>query len=212
MEQKKCPQCGTEFEGRSNRLYCSDSCKMRSFNQQKSTVDITPTAIRQKQVTSPVEPSISTAKLELETTRLHLAADEKKRQFEAEERQRERQYELLRQARQFDQEQQRAEAELDADKQRLMAQRELLLSQLNGFEDSLKVNRTAPKESVPEKMVDDKSDFPWGTLLLMGGGALLLVAIQQPQKPKLALQPRKTPQSIDDLIELSRENDLKTGK
>ncbi|HNW69366.1 MAG TPA: hypothetical protein PKI01_03110 [Bacteroidales bacterium] len=28
---KNCPQCGAEFQGRSNRLYCSDRCKMDAF-------------------------------------------------------------------------------------------------------------------------------------------------------------------------------------
>ncbi|MEI6764630.1 MAG: hypothetical protein WCM76_03250 [Bacteroidota bacterium] len=31
MESKKCPQCGKEFEGRANRIYCSLNCKMNAF-------------------------------------------------------------------------------------------------------------------------------------------------------------------------------------
>lgn len=31
MESKKCPQCGKEFEGRANKIYCSLTCKMIAF-------------------------------------------------------------------------------------------------------------------------------------------------------------------------------------
>lgn len=31
METKQCPQCGSQFEGRSNKLYCSSKCKMAAF-------------------------------------------------------------------------------------------------------------------------------------------------------------------------------------
>jgi len=32
METKNCPQCGEEFTGRANKLYCSSKCKMDAFN------------------------------------------------------------------------------------------------------------------------------------------------------------------------------------
>ncbi len=31
MTTKYCPQCGNEFEGRANKLYCSIKCKMAAF-------------------------------------------------------------------------------------------------------------------------------------------------------------------------------------
>lgn len=31
MNKKICPQCGTEFEGRENRIYCSNRCKSSAF-------------------------------------------------------------------------------------------------------------------------------------------------------------------------------------
>jgi hypothetical protein len=31
MAAKQCPQCGTQFEGRANKLYCSTKCKMAAF-------------------------------------------------------------------------------------------------------------------------------------------------------------------------------------
>jgi hypothetical protein len=31
MDSKICPQCGNEFEGRANKLYCSTKCKMAAF-------------------------------------------------------------------------------------------------------------------------------------------------------------------------------------
>lgn len=36
MEIKTCPQCGDQFEGRSNRLYCSEKCKMNAFYNGKT--------------------------------------------------------------------------------------------------------------------------------------------------------------------------------
>src|ERR1035437_9300532 len=31
MINKTCPQCGSQFEGRANKLYCSHNCKMSAF-------------------------------------------------------------------------------------------------------------------------------------------------------------------------------------
>lgn len=36
---KTCPQCLEEFEGRSNRIYCSDSCKMEAYQQRHEGMD-----------------------------------------------------------------------------------------------------------------------------------------------------------------------------
>lgn len=41
MEKKLCITCGIEFDGRKNRLYCSENCKMKAFyngNGEKRTV------------------------------------------------------------------------------------------------------------------------------------------------------------------------------
>jgi len=38
MATKQCPYCGTQFEGRSNKVYCSNKCKMASFySENRST-------------------------------------------------------------------------------------------------------------------------------------------------------------------------------
>jgi predicted DNA binding CopG/RHH family protein len=37
MKNKQCPYCGNEFEGRENRLYCSDKCRINAFRNGKET-------------------------------------------------------------------------------------------------------------------------------------------------------------------------------
>ena len=99
---KRCPHCGTTFEGRANKVYCSAACKLRVFRQQQAepTTDaVAPGPPRSEVIiagrTASRNPPRDTAALryqaqlrkaelahELEMEKLRLAAQEKVREHE----------------------------------------------------------------------------------------------------------------------------------
>lgn len=49
VPHKTCPHCGTSFEGRANKLYCSSTCKLKAFRQQQTealTTEPNPATVR----------------------------------------------------------------------------------------------------------------------------------------------------------------------
>ena len=48
MESKICPVCGNGFEGRANRLYCSNACKLKAFYSEKNQEDKPPQTFLRK--------------------------------------------------------------------------------------------------------------------------------------------------------------------
>lgn len=111
---KTCPQCGNDFQGRNNKVYCSDKCKMATFKQSQeenpmeeddelfvSTKQIPEpkrerTPIRDKSHEHELELQVQLRKLELEHLRT-LAA------IEAEEKEKVRNFELSKMKLSFEQ-------------------------------------------------------------------------------------------------------------
>lgn len=94
---KECPECGTTFEGRSNKVYCSDKCKITAFRNAQSQ-DLEPEEEeinfleKPKKISSKESPSYMT--LQLELRKLELAHAREMAEMELREKEKERQYEL----------------------------------------------------------------------------------------------------------------------
>lgn len=76
METKSCPVCGQEFEGRSNKIYCTDKCKKEAFlsNQEdepKSNIPATKKQIAESDL-------VAKERLRLEQRRLDLEFQDKR--------------------------------------------------------------------------------------------------------------------------------------
>lgn len=187
LNQKQCLHCGTTFEGRSNRLYCSDACKQRAFqlNQQATTSQSVTGQLEQKtgidrKLPKGFRNDTASVKAEVELARLKFASEEKLKVLEAEERQRERQHELIRQEREFEQEAQRADANQQATKQAWANERKELLQRLDGVESRLRQQQT--DKPLSEKADEDEETTQssgLGTVLWLAGGALLLGLLSQ---------------------------------
>ena len=101
--EKMCPQCSTNFIGRSNQLYCSDPCKIKAFRAgqthklTEAVVEINemPTHVTAgKQSLRVQRPSTDkTYKVELEIRRLELEHERKIRQMEIDKVERGREHE-----------------------------------------------------------------------------------------------------------------------
>ncbi len=82
METKSCPVCGQEFEGRSNKIYCSEKCKKEAFlskQENESKSNYSPT---KKQV--PESDLVAKEKIRLEQHKVDLEYQDKKEQRIAE--------------------------------------------------------------------------------------------------------------------------------
>lgn len=94
---KKCPQCGNKFQGRSNKIYCSDTCKMAAFKSGQ-TFDIPPieepkSRISNDNFSSTMDKSKEIA-LQIELRKLELAHIRAMAEIEAEEKEKDRNFEL----------------------------------------------------------------------------------------------------------------------
>lgn len=94
---KECPECGTTFEGRSNKVYCSDKCKITAFRNAQSQ-DLEPEEEeinfleKPKKISSKESPSDMT--LQLELRKLELAHAREMAEMELREKEKERQFEM----------------------------------------------------------------------------------------------------------------------
>lgn len=73
---KECPKCDNRFESRSNKIYCSDKCKMAAFRQTQSQ-NLEPEEeelnFLEKPKKMPLKESNSDLTLQLELRKLELA-------------------------------------------------------------------------------------------------------------------------------------------
>ena len=210
MDQKKCPQCGTTFEGRSNRLYCSDSCKQSAFQQNQQNASYhqerKPETRLNRQMR--VRNDAASAKAEVEIARLRFANEEKLKALDAKERHRERQHELIRQEREFDQQQQLADANSEATKQAWSKERKDLISRLDGLENQLTVKLIVEEKQEPEEEKSDSESL--APLLWFAGGALavgLLMKMQKPQ-PELVNPFQSRPKQSSSQVSSGLKNGL----
>lgn len=116
---KKCPQCGSEFEGRSNKMYCSDKCKMVAFKENQVTEivmedkdkDISKTdnvgfSITRKMEKEPLRERSEDRELEIELRKLELEHIWTLAKIQSEENEKERNFELQKMQLDFEQERQ----------------------------------------------------------------------------------------------------------
>lgn len=101
---KTCPQCGTEFEGRSNKQYCSDKCKMEAFKQRQESENRNVIPAKEHDNHKGEEKAVQILneqekilKLELELRRLELLHLERQAEIHAEEKENERYFEIQKQ-------------------------------------------------------------------------------------------------------------------
>jgi hypothetical protein len=121
---KKCPHCGNTFEGRANKIYCSNKCKMAAFQQDKAQ-DAPPKV----EVSEPLlmgnplphfrpkdkpqtENKEQILKLEIELRRLELAHQKEIALLQAQDRERERNFELKKMQLTFEQEKKELQNEI----------------------------------------------------------------------------------------------------
>ena len=175
METKKCPQCGTTFTGRSNRLYCSDTCKLRSFHESEpaTTMESKPVSVSHQFKKTVPRADANATKFELEVTRLRLESDEKRHQLEAQERERERQHEIEKLDREFDQEIQRTKASLERERLEWKSEKSGLLNQIETLA-SLSVQPINKPELKDDDEEKESSSSGIKTALWVAGGVLLL--------------------------------------
>lgn len=137
---KTCPQCGNEFEGRSNKVYCSDKCKMAAFKENQvlgddndfSTMEIiTPKKEKQPKDQNEQERILT---LQLELRKLELAHLEKQALITAEERQNERYFELQKRDKERNFELEKLKMSYEQEKVELLKKVETLQGQLSEAE------------------------------------------------------------------------------
>ena len=137
---KKCPHCGNTFEGRANKIYCSNKCKMAAFQQDKAQdappkVEVSGTPLltgnplsnfrtKDKPQTENKEQIL---KLQIELRKLELAHQKEIALLQAQDRERERNFELKKMQLTFEQEKKELQNEIEG----LQKQNMLVLQQNN---------------------------------------------------------------------------------
>ena len=112
---KTCLQCGITFEGRPNKIYCSDSCKMQFFRQEKA-VSIPPLTLPKMASTtsaSRANRSVPVDKTTVELEKLRLQTNERLKQMEYDELERKRKFEIEQAKQRFDLERDQEEWRLE---------------------------------------------------------------------------------------------------
>lgn len=101
---KNCAHCKLNFTGRSNQLYCCDSCKIKAFqegktrniNQTKTEVSDRPTpatVLNQPSRVAPASSQKKSSKVDLDIRRIELEYERQLRQMDIDERERQRVHE-----------------------------------------------------------------------------------------------------------------------
>lgn len=113
---KKCSQCGNKFQGRSNKIYCSDTCKMAAFKSGQ-TFDTSPieepkSRISNDNFSSTMDKSKEIA-LQIELRKLELAHIRAMAEIEAEEKEKDRYWELEKMQFQSEKEKQKLQGEIE---------------------------------------------------------------------------------------------------
>ena len=137
---KKCPHCGNTFEGRANKIYCSNKCKMAAFQQDKAQdappkTEFSGTPLltgnplphfrpKDKPQTENKEQIL---KLQIELRKLELAHQKEIALLQAQDRERERNFELKKMQLTFEQEKKELQNEIEG----LQKQNMLVLQQNN---------------------------------------------------------------------------------
>lgn len=201
---KICPHCSTTFEGRSNQLYCSSTCKQLAFQQRQGPPVVRATTIISGSDSNYTQPGQSskptgrfappvTAKATVEIEKLRIESSEKLRRLELEERKQERRYEQEKEERRYKQELELAERNSRTESQKWGAEQGALLNRLDGLEKKL----TSPLVHIPDdKIEEDQSDNDGsGTGLRLFLGIVGAVAVAALIKRN---QPSKQPVSTLD--------------
>ncbi|MEZ0484019.1 hypothetical protein [Fibrella aquatica] len=183
--QKRCPQCNSYFEGRSNQLYCSALCKQRAFRAGKaervnsSAIPSTPVQSHSISSTAYVSPvDVQTAKV-LETLRLQNI--EQMKRLEIEEREQEREFES-----------ERAEREFAKERERAQWEREALKIQLSHKSAENSESALVGVESKPntEENEEPSGGFGLGEMLLLGIGGLFVASFLKNQPNQIGTDNR----------------------
>ena len=179
--EKKCPQCTTSFEGRSNQIYCSPACKQRAFQAGNSRPATEKTSLQPVLSESvPVyAPSLSPQSVHaLETLRIQSAHQMKR--LEIEEREQLREDEWEREEREFKRERERAEWE-----------REALKIKVSHSPTDTSLFLGKPEGSKEEKStkLDSDGELNVGNLVAIGLGLALFASLFKNNQPQLTPPP-----------------------
>lgn len=215
--QKKCPQCDSLFEGRSNQLYCSSLCKQRSFHASK--VDgHQPIGTPSEQSSAASRGSVigTDYKMEKIYETMRLESAERIKRLEIDERQQERQYELEREQQQrehdLEREQQKRDHELELKRQEFDRERERSKWEMEAARnkasqmESPQPQKTVQNEPTEKEPVDKDSGIGTSTLLLISAGISGLIWLANKTNkpsPKQIIPPnsQSTLGGLDDIAD-----------
>lgn len=185
---KTCPQCGEQFEGRSNQTYCGSTCKQRAFQVRQTEQGTLPKLSRvdsdsSGRFSSPMlaQPISET---DVELARIRLQQEESLQRLEYEERQREREYEAERQERQFQQEVEMTELRTQVERKQWEAERVRLNDELKAKEQALTGVTTPILDSDEESDESDGDGSAWLIAAGLAGYCIYKLATHQPPKPE----------------------------
>lgn len=192
ITQKTCRQCGHNFIGRSNQLYCNSACKQQAFQQGKTNLrEELPTTNESKQsvtyIKSPSIRSTSVSKTEIELQKIRLQGDEAMRRLDYEDRERERQHELEKQDRLHHQQLELIEQQRKANYQALQDE-----IKANEIESTTKL-KPEPEEDSTESADEQSSGIGWGLIATGFIGVLVYKFLNGNSEVKLSDPQIQTP-------------------
>lgn len=215
--QKKCPQCDSLFEGRSNQLYCSSLCKQRSFHASKADGHQPISTPSKESSAAPRGSVIGTDfKMEKIYETMRLESVERIKRLEIDERQQEIQYELEREQQQrehdLEREQQKRDHELELKRQEFDRERERSKWEMEATRnkasqmESFQPQKTAQNEPIEKEPGDEDLGIDTSTLFLISagiGGLIWLANKNNKPSPKQTIpaKSQSTLGGLDDIAE-----------
>jgi len=175
--EKKCAKCGVCFEARSNQFYCSSSCKLRSFQEKRTSAGNADLGvISSSRSYAPARGSKESGKITLEIEKLRLQHEEKLKKLDMEAQERQHIFELRQRQSQLQQEYELASLEKEGAERERKEHLELE-GKLADVERRLSKLSTDP-EAVEEPIEsEEKVESGLGWILGIVGGAILLNAM-----------------------------------